>query len=81
MEELRYRLTSRGQDDEAVIQRRMRDARAEISHWDEFDFLVINDDFEKALDDLHSIVRHGAPKRTGLEAKTHEILADYLQTG
>ena len=81
MEELRQRLTRRGQDDEAVIERRMRDARAEISHWNEFDYLVINDDFEAALEDLHSIVRSGRPERTGLKAKTHEILADFLQTG
>jgi guanylate kinase len=81
MEELRQRLTRRGQDDEAVIERRMRDARAEISHWNEFDYLVINDDFEAALEDLHSIVRSGRPERTALKAKTHEILADFLQTG
>lgn len=80
MEELRLRLTNRGQDDEAVIDRRMRDASAEMSHWDEFDFLVINDDFQAALDDLASIVRNGEPLRQGQDAKTHEILADFLQT-
>lgn len=81
MQTLRERLTARGQDDTSVIERRMRDARSEISHWDEFDYLVINDDFEAALHDLHSIVRTGKPARENLEAKTHEILADFLQTG
>lgn len=81
MQTLRERLTARGQDDTSVIERRMRDARSEISHWDEFDYLVINDDFEAALHDLHSIVRTGKPARENQEAKTHEILADFLQTG
>ena len=78
---LRERLTRRGQDEEPVIERRMRDARSEISHWDEFDFVVINDDFEAALEDLHSIVRTGRPAREGQEKQVREILADFLETG
>lgn len=53
--ELRRRLTGRGQDASEVIERRMRAARAELSHWDEFDYLVVNDDFGRALDDLHAL--------------------------
>ena len=49
---LEERLTSRGQDGDEVIARRMRDAISEISHYDEYDYLVINDDFQQALDDL-----------------------------
>ena len=78
---LRQRLTERGQDNADVIERRMRDARAEISHFDEFDYLVVNDDFDKALEDLHSIVRCGKPARTGQEDYIDEILADFLETG
>lgn len=81
MEELRRRLTDRGQDNADVVARRMRDARAEISHFEEFDHLVVNDDFDKALEDLHSIVRSGKPARTGQEDYIHEILADFLETG
>lgn len=81
MEELRRRLTDRGQDEADVIERRMRDARAEISHWDEFDYLVVNDDFELALEDLRSIVRSGKPARKDQEDYIHEILADFLETG
>ena len=77
---LRQRLVARGQDSEEVIQRRMRDAQAEISHWDEFDFLVINDDFQLALADLHSIIRSGEPKRNLEERKSAEILAELLGT-
>jgi guanylate kinase len=56
-EALRHRLEGRGQDDEDVINRRMSAARNEISHYSEYDYLVINDDFAQALEDLKSIVR------------------------
>ena len=54
---LRERLTDRGQDDTAIIDRRMRDAEAEMSHYHEFDFVVVNDDFELALVELRAIIR------------------------
>jgi guanylate kinase len=78
---LRQRLTARGQDSETVIQRRMRDAQTEISHWDEFDFLIINDIFEDALADLQSIVRHAKLRRTLNNRQQREILAELLGTG
>lgn len=53
---LEARLAQRG-DPPATIVRRMRDAAAELSHWPEFDYLVVNEDFERALGDLRSIVR------------------------
>lgn len=53
---LDQRLRSRGQDDESIIQRRMQDAVAEMSHYQEFDYLVINDDFDEALDMLRAII-------------------------
>lgn len=55
--ELENRLRGRGQDSDEVIARRMRDAESEMSHWAEFDFVVINDDFDVALDELLSIFR------------------------
>lgn len=54
---LEARLRGRGQDDAAVIAGRMAQARAEIVHHLDYDYLVINDDFEVALDDLAAIVR------------------------
>jgi guanylate kinase len=78
---LRQRLTGRGQDSDEVIRRRMLDARAEISHWDEFDFLIINDDFDSALEDLRSIIRHGRLKSPCREEQKREILAELLETG
>jgi len=53
---LRERLTDRGQDNESIINRRMQDAVSEMEHYDEFDYLVINDDFDIALNDLSTIV-------------------------
>ncbi|MGD9264231.1 MAG: guanylate kinase [Lysobacterales bacterium] len=56
LDALRDRLTRRAQDSAAVIERRMRDARAEISHWREFDHVVVNDDFDAALEELRGII-------------------------
>lgn len=55
VEALRERLGNRGQDAEEVINRRMQQAKNELSHYPEYDYLVFNDDFETALQDLKSI--------------------------
>jgi guanylate kinase len=54
--ELHRRLTERGQDSEEVIAKRMTKAVAEISHYHEFDFVVVNDNFDAALGELDAIV-------------------------
>jgi guanylate kinase len=56
-EVLEERLHGRGGDREEIIQRRMQDAVAEISHYAEYDYLIVNDDFDRALADLEAIVR------------------------
>ena len=53
---LEDRLRGRGQDSDEIIARRMRDAKSETSHYPEYDYLVVNDDFEDALAELKSIV-------------------------
>ena len=53
---LQQRLTSRGQDDSSVIAARMAEAVEEMSHYVEGDYLVVNEDFEQALDELRCIV-------------------------
>ena len=53
---LEERLTDRGQDNQSIIDRRMKDAVSEMQHFDEFDYLVINDDFNIALNDLTHII-------------------------
>ncbi len=56
VEALRERLSGRGQDSEEVIERRMRDAESEISHYPEYDYLLVNDDFDEAVDGLRAIM-------------------------
>ena len=55
--ELERRLIGRGQDSKEVIDERMSEAIGEISHYDEYDFVIVNDDFEQALADLQSILQ------------------------
>lgn len=57
MPELERRLIGRGQDSEEVIVKRMAQAVSEISHYDEYDYVIVNDDFEQALADLRHILR------------------------
>ncbi len=81
LEALRNRLAMRGQDSEEVIEGRMHEARAEISHSSEFDFLIINDDFDKALADLQSIVRHRKLHRPGQKDHSDDLLAELQENG
>ncbi len=53
---LKQRLTGRGTDDAAIIERRMRDADNEMSHYSDAEYLIINDDFDQALFDLESVI-------------------------
>ena len=78
LEILRKRLTRRGQDSEKVIQRRMRDAQAEISHWAEFDYLVVNDDFDTALEELLAIINDYRQQQPHKVNKNHLLLAQRL---
>ena len=56
IEALRERLSGRGQDGPEIIARRMAEAQAELSHYPEYDYLVVNDRFGQALDELRAIV-------------------------
>lgn len=53
---LHERLAARGTDDDAVIARRMRDAVSEMSHFDEYQYVIVNDDFDAALAQLTGLV-------------------------
>jgi guanylate kinase len=64
--ELERRLRTRATDDEAVIARRLRDAATDMSHWAEFDYVVVNDDFARAAAELADIVAgKGEASRAG----------------
>ena len=56
------RLRSRGQDDDSTIERRMKAATAEMSHYLDFDYIIVNDDFETALHQLNLIMHSEAPE-------------------
>jgi guanylate kinase len=55
---LEQRLKGRSTDSDEVIQRRLRDAAEDLGHWREFDYVVINDRFEQAIEDLRAIVEN-----------------------
>jgi guanylate kinase len=75
---LRSRLTGRGQDSEAIIERRMRDAVNEMSHYAEFDYLVINDDFTQALTELNAIFTTHRLMMTRQQAQHQQLLSALL---
>ena len=75
---LKERLTGRGQDDDSVIARRMRDARSEMSHFNEYDYLVFNDDFETALSELKAIVQTRRLRLSAQQQRHQAILEQLL---
>ena len=77
LEELERRLRGRGQDSEDAIQRRLRDAREEISHLEEFDYVIVNKQFEEARRDLAAIVRSARLTRAQQAARHPEIFKPF----
>ena len=77
-EALVERLRGRGTDSEEVIARRMRDAVSETSHYDEFDYLVVNDDFNTALQELQAIVRSRRLRRSAQSWRHGKMLTALL---
>ncbi len=75
---LHERLKRRAQDPEEVIARRMAEAASEISHWPEYDYVIINDDLERAAEEIRAILRAERLKRhrrTGLHDFVREMTA------
>ena len=79
LEALKSRLQARGQDAEDTIDLRMRAARDEMSHWDEADYLIINDQFDVALEALQALVR-SLRLRTGQQQSALQNLIEDLLT-
>ncbi len=80
MAELEARLLTRGQDSAEVVASRMVQSRAEISHWAEYDYVLVNDDVDKAEVNLRAIVRAERLKRarvTGLNGFVAGLNAEY----
>ena len=79
LEALKSRLHARCQDSEDTIDLRMRAARDEMSHWDEADYLIINDQFDVALEALQALVR-SLRLRTGQQQSALQDLIEDLLT-
>ncbi|MFI4955718.1 MAG: guanylate kinase [Gammaproteobacteria bacterium] len=75
LEVLQSRLMGRKTDDLAVIAERLAEATEEMSHYPEFDYLIVNDNFQEALASLITIV-HAARLRTHIMVRTHHQVLD-----
>ena len=75
---LETRLRSRGQDDDATIARRMADAKRELAHCIDGDYLVLNDDFETAQKDLQAIIRSERLRTMRQRRSLQPVLDDLL---
>lgn len=78
-EALQSRLESRGQDDDGVIRERLAKARWEMSHYDDYDYLLVNDDFTLALSELVCIVRAERLRLPRQQHRLGPLLADLLK--
>lgn len=76
--ELERRLRGRGTDSESVIERRLRDAVADMRHHDEFEYVIVNQDFDQAVADLLRIVAGSAEDLAGGRASLDPLLRDLL---
>jgi len=76
-QELERRLRNRRTDSEAVIERRLRDALSDMSHWDEFDYCIINDDLSQAVEHLEAVLHGGDAdcRREAMRDRIQNILA------
>jgi guanylate kinase len=76
--ELETRLRNRKTDTDQVIERRLRDAVADMSHYAEFDYVIVNDDFEAAVAQLLAILRGGGKEYGAKRPQLASLLADLL---
>ena len=79
LDALRQRLTDRGQDNNATIAARMAEAKNELAHWREADYLVLNNDFKEALADLQSIFHSQRLRREYQEKNLLTTLDNLLE--
>lgn len=76
--ELERRLNNRGQDSAEVIKSRMEKAQNEMSHYNEYDYLLINDDFEQTLTQFGQIVLANRQKLANQQSKFDNLITDLL---
>lgn len=76
--ELEKRLIGRGQDSEETIAKRMAEAVSEMSHYNEFDYVIINDDFTQALAELKSILIAERLRLASQQIRHHHLVSELL---
>lgn len=76
--ELEARLNKRGQDSAEVIAKRMQQARAEMSHFDEYNYLIINDNFDNATQELSAIIKAERNRQEKQAIKYRSIIKELL---
>ena len=77
--ELHRRLVGRGQDSKEVIEKRMAQAVSEMSHYNEFDYVILNDDFDLALNQLSSIVESQRTTTFNQQLRFESTLLDLMK--
>ena len=80
LDTLRERLEGRGQDDNKTIENRMAEAKSELEHWREADYVVLNDSFDAALNDLESIIRSQHLRRENQAIRLSGMLSEILSS-
>ncbi len=79
LQALSSRLSNRGQDSDETIDRRMKEATSEMTHYNEFDYIVINDDFDTALRELASIFTSNRMLLVNQQQRHGDLLAELLK--
>ena len=78
---LEKRLKARGQDSEETVAKRMEQAESEISHWAEYDYVLVNDDLEQTYEDLKAIIRaerYRRERRPGMSEFVRNLMEERL---
>lgn len=78
IEELEHRLTKRGGDTREVIRQRMQNAVMEIAHYGEYDYLLINDNFDQTVEELVSIIKTARLRRVAQQKRHEDLLAKIM---
>ena len=78
---LEERLRGRGQDSDEIIARRMRDARNEVSHYGEYDYLIVNDNFENTVEELRAIIIARRHRLDAQQIRHQDVLQNLLDEG
>lgn len=78
VETLRQRLEGRGQDNIEIVERRMRDAQTELAHFDEYDYLLVNDDFQQAVEALKHLLMAARMRRDRQKVRLADLVRSLL---